>query len=451
MIAWRLPWIRLLAITIFAILAIVPSALWAGALTPITLDAIQHDTIVVPSYANADQMRLIKEYPSEGSDPTPSTWTSRGLFSYVVGMKFQGLLLSSVASAWTTDGRIRMHNKFDYTGYRYAGRSYGVGSSAGLIDDHLSSNPRTVSYQYQEPGYNTAATCVYNASSEFVLMETYDTMLWSASGPVPDSPIQSPEYSVYIGRGSNVIVAIGVTGKIERPRYVAFAAGANYSILNNVQCEISFSPALFNVTTHLEGRNITVTPNTISTPDIDPTGVLVKTAMRQYELIANDQTNIYVSFVGDSFNNSINAYRASLNTTSPDLDDSKAALAAIEASMTAMMDDMLVAYASAQLMIGNHTRSVPAAVKVRVLRFGENIYIYSIFVVNTLILLVVAVEAVRNSAWRRMPRFDFLDLDDLITYTWRACQSSLNAGRVPITGRSRLRLSTQAETLQLLR
>ena len=36
-------------------------------------------------------------------------------------------------------------------------------------------------------------------------------------------------------------------------------------------------------------------------PDIDPTEILKITAMRQFELIANDQTNIYVSLVGDSF------------------------------------------------------------------------------------------------------------------------------------------------------
>jgi hypothetical protein len=82
--------------------------------------------------------------------------------------------------------------------------------------------------------------------------------------------------------------------------------------------------------------------------------------------------------------------------------------------MVAMADDMLVAYASAQLMVGRMFTQQPAKVYVYALQFGQPSYIYAIFTLNLVIILAVVLEAMRTTAWSDMGRFNYLDPRDLI-------------------------------------
>jgi len=69
------------------------------------------------------------------------------------------------------------------------------------------------------------------------------------------------------------------------------------------------------------------------------------------ELISNDQTNLYQSLVGNSFMASIGDYMVS----QPDSPASNATLSGLQNSVAAMLDDILSAYASTQLMVGNQS------------------------------------------------------------------------------------------------
>lgn len=216
-------------------------------------------------------MSLIIEYPSEINKLGPILRTSKGMFSHSVGMKYLGSLLSSAATATPLDGSVRLHPKYDNSRFVYVGRSYGVGSSPGLIVHYI-----------------------YNQSSESVLSDTGEDMLYAAQGNLPDSN-NDPEYSVYVGHGTSATVAIGVAHPITSPRrYLAIAAGSSYAMLNATQCAIDFNPSLFDVSVGLPGWNIIVT-RLADAAEINPTRNLTKTAMRQLELISNDQTNIYIS------------------------------------------------------------------------------------------------------------------------------------------------------------
>lgn len=71
--------------------------------------------------------------------------------------------------------------------------------------------------------------------------------------------------------------------------------------------------------------------------------------MRQFELIANDETNLYISTVGSAFNASITDFRTHIHSSkkASHWSDTDIVLVAVENSITAMTDDMLGAYASA--------------------------------------------------------------------------------------------------------
>ncbi|KAL1869555.1 hypothetical protein Plec18167_007853 [Paecilomyces lecythidis] len=412
---WNLPLWMVVITVLFCNLSAMISALWTGALTPASTTDVQNAAILIPDWNN---LSYIREYPSEIDQTGLTIRDTKGFFTYSVGVGMLTPLLSSANSASPVNGGTRNHSKLDNTGYSYHGRSYGVGVSAGLLDSSVLNTPRAINYSYDEVGLDASVTCIYNHSSLFFIDDTFDTNLYAARGPLPDSTPGSQEYSVYVGRGSSSIVAIGVAAvptAFTATRYMSVAAGKYYEILNATQCAVTFTPARFNVSVDIKGRNITVSkvPSTSPPTSIDPHHNLTHIVMRQLELISNDLTGYYRSILGDTLNASISDYRTSLtnserNTTQA-LPGPQVVLKGLENAITSLIDDILAAYASAQLMVGNFTDPVSAQVQVSALRVGSRGYIIASAVITGVITLFVIEEAIRMRGWKTLPEFDYLD------------------------------------------
>ncbi|KAB8291750.1 hypothetical protein EYC80_006545 [Monilinia laxa] len=203
------------------------------------------------------------------------------------------------------------------------------------------------------------------------------------------------EFSVYLGHTSNSIVAFGVAAANTgyNPRYLGIAAGSDYGNLNQAQCRTRFIPTLFDISVALSDRTITITPTNADAIDIEPSGTLTHVLERQFELSSNDMSNIYQSVIGNALNFSIADYRKyvrSSHYTGSPLGEQDINLGGIQNSVTAMIDDLLVTYSSAQLMIANDTKTVDATVTVTAVRLGQPVYIYLVFGFNLLIVLGAA-------------------------------------------------------------
>ncbi|KAF7932258.1 hypothetical protein EAE99_003498 [Botrytis elliptica] len=426
---WDLRWMYLLLLLMFTLVCAIPPALWAGAITPIDSSKSRPTTVVIPQYSN---MTSVKEWPSEIDADGPQFRTEKGFFTYSPAMHYLGLLSQSLSTATTMDGSLRQHAKFDNSKYLYVGRSYGIGASVGLTDDEILGNTIATGYTYQEVGYAAMTKCIYNQTSDFTLIHN-GLQLFAARGRLPDSGTNTTgEYSVYLGHSTKSLVAIGVAARNTgyNPRYLAIAAGSDYDYLNTTQCRTEFVPSLFNVSVALAGRNITVTRANVSTEDIEPSGNLTHVVERQFELASNDLTGIYQSVIGTALNFSIADYQtyvdsSSFNDIRPT--DEEINLKGIENSVTAMMDDLLVAYASAQLMIANDTKTVNATVTYAAVRLGQPIYVYSVFLVNLAIILIVVLEAFRTRGWTHLTTFDYNDLSSLATASSRGGYHLANA------------------------
>jgi hypothetical protein len=408
---WDLPLRFFFPVLFVVFLSLVPAALWAGSMTPSVSQTTENGMLLIPSY---EDVSMIKEYPMMIGSAGPSLRTQKGFFTYSVGQQQSGQLLASAAQASSAGTELHVHRKLDNTQFNYKGRSYGVGAPVGLMDQGISSNTQVAGYIYHEMGYLANVTCTYNATSNFTLSGPVNEWIYAASGNLPDSD-EGPEYSNYIGHDGKAIVAMGVAFSENSPRrYLAIAAGEAYSYLNNTQCEFEFTPTLFNVTVDMGMLNVTVTPAG-SMRDFNPQRNITRTVMRQFELMSNDMTNLYVSLLGEAFNSSIAAYKMSRASASRDpIPEEEAVLAGLTNSMTAMADDMLVAYASAQLMVGRMFTQQPATVYVYALQFGQPGYIYAIFALNLLVIFAVVFEAVRTVGWSKLGRFNYLDPRDLI-------------------------------------
>ncbi|EDU41029.1 hypothetical protein PtrSN002B_008117 [Pyrenophora tritici-repentis] len=407
---WDLPLRFFFPVLFTAFLSLVPAALWAGAMTASVSTTVQGGSLLIPSF---EDVSLIKEYPMMIGSAGPSLRTQKGFFTYSVGQQQSGQILAAAAEA-SSGLEPHIHRKPDNTQFSYLGRSYGVGAAVGLMDQSITSNTYAAGYIYEEMGYLANVTCSYNRTSDFTLSGPVNEWIYAASGNLPDSE-EGPEYSNYIGHDGKAIVAIGVAFSERSPRrYLSIAAGEAYAFLNNTQCEFDFTPTLFNITVDIGSLNITVTP-VKTVPDFNPERNITRTVLRQFELMSNDMTNLYVSLLGEAFNSSIAAYRmsrASQNLSATT--EEEGVMHAVSESMISMADTMLVAYASAQLMVGKMSVQKPAEVHIYALKFGQPIYIYAIFTFNLLVICAVAFEAMRTSGWSGLGRFNYLDPRDLI-------------------------------------
>ncbi|OAG12261.1 uncharacterized protein CC84DRAFT_1073278, partial [Paraphaeosphaeria sporulosa] len=412
-IDWDLPLRFFFPVMCMVLLSLVPAALWAGSFAPLVSSTRTWMQLEVPAYGNVS---FIKEYPMEIGKAGPSVRNSKGLFTYSVGQQLIAPLLSAAAGSSSNDSAKLVHAKIDNTQFSYTGRSYGVGASVGLRDIAIT-QPATnaAGYKYAEEGYLTTVTCIYNQTSNFTLSGPVNEWIYSAAGNLPDS-VEGPEYSNYIGHNAKAIVAMGVAySELSPRRYVAITAGDSYAHLNNTQCEFDFTPTMFDVTVDLANLNIRVKPS-YEVPDFNPSRNLTRTVVRQFELLSNDLTNLYDSLLGQALNSSIAAYAMTTGGTWPPLTQEQRTLGGLTNAMTAMADDMLVAYGAAQLMVRNKYRYSPrgATVSLYALQFGQPAYIYAIFALNTAIVLAVLVERYRTHVWKDLTRFNYLDPRDLI-------------------------------------
>lgn len=189
-----------------------------------------------------------------------------------------------------------------------------------------------------------------------------------------------------------------------------------YASLNSTQCNIDFQSAIYNVTVDLDNRNITVKlaghENSDTKYDIEPSGLLTFLTTWQFYLMASDQTSLYSSLIGNSIKASINNYV--INSNNFQIKPEDAALGGLQNSITAMTDDLLTCYASAQLMVANNTTPSPVAITIKALQFGERKYIILVVVLNTLLILLVLEEAIRTGVWAFLTDFDYMNPRNLL-------------------------------------
>ena len=75
-----------------------------------------------------------------------------------------------------------------------------------------------------------------------------------------------------------------------------------------------------------------------------------------------------------------------------------------------MLDDMLVAYAGAQIVIAQSTDSAPMELNVLAARVGSPPFQIAMLTFSTVLFAALAVEALRTRVWRDLSALDFRDL-----------------------------------------
>ena len=423
---------RLAAVVVVFLTAQIPAALWAGALTPVFITAtLRAGSIQVPVYTSATENIWNSEFQVRGPKvfniQTNCTKVTSAR-SYVVSCPvphLQGLLLKSASSATTSSGAPRDHPKNDYPDWIYRGRSYGVGSSQGLTPvSSLPSGSQLQAYNYTEIGYTTTVDCYQNSSSEYYFTtdsSASTVTLWHAEGylpnSVPDNPERIPVLAWSSGPGSIGMLAWSAVVNNNR-NMIAIAAGGSYAPLNQTHCSVTFVLSNFTVAVNATSESILVDREPAvshALTDIEPTGRLIANAMYSVRLLSYMSSSLYVSVLGETLFHNIETLRARHSNDTSIADSPSILNAAIADSFTAVLDDILVAYGAAQLVLSNASTTVPITGIYQAVRIGQNTYIYATLAVNILLLVAVAVEIVRTQLWYRLPDFEYSNIASVVT------------------------------------
>ena len=418
---------RLAAVVIFFVIAQIPAALWAGALTPVfTTATLMTGSIQVPTYTAAteniwnDQFQLREHKVWNINTNCTKVNSVRGYVASCPVPDMQGLLLNSASSATTLSGAPRDHSKNDNPDWIYKGRSYGVGSSQGLASvSSLPGGSQLQAYNYTEIGYTVTVDCYQNSSSEYYLAADSNlsaVTLWFVQGYLPNSVPNYPEKYPLLAwsSGPGSVGSLAWSAVVNDNRnMIAIAAVDSYAHLNQTHCAVTFTLSNFTVAVNTTTHSILVDPQSTAghaLSDIEPTGRLVANAMYSVNLLSRMSNSLYVSILGETLIHNIKTLRARYSSDTATAASPQVMNAAIADSFAAILDDILAAFGAAQLFLSNASTAAPITGIYQAVRIGQDAYIYATLGVNILLLVAVAVEMVRTRLWRKLPIFDYSDI-----------------------------------------
>ena len=472
-----LPLISYLPMLVLWALALLPNFLWTGALTPNLLTRNITLQIDVPFYPpDPDGQSWNATWtPIAPHNVIRSPW---GSFSYTPAYDRGGSMINTAAGVIADKDTLGTRPRSDKTGYTYTNRSYGVGSSIGLsisdFDfDEYSTQPTT--FNYQEVGYYADVLCGFNTSSQWaILNETQDSNplipnVYLAAGATPNDALYWQ--SQYSAVDDSNVVSINADPGLGSPGIatIVIATGTGpYSQLNQSQCNVTFNPTLFNISLNISSNEITV-QKAGSAPDMDPTaqtnatftawncqtlptslnvssnifgcsnytaqgqpglGNIATRALRQLNDLSTQDMSLHTSNLGEmflslvvdeinyntNFGLNISAFDTTGTKSSDTTPDTSTLTYSITQGLKSLIDDSLLAFASAQLALHYNTsvKPVNGTLTGSAIQFGTKPYVYAIFAFNSLLILFFIEEAFRTHFWAALPSSNYNDLKSVV-------------------------------------
>lgn len=407
---YSLPWLYSLSVIVFVAVTLLPGALWAGAITPVNTLKTSTAQMLLPGWRNTTALQ--NNYHSNFR-ALYQLDTVEGLFSYKPEFDLQGTILGLAAQA-SNPGP---HAKLDKTGYLYDARSFGAGASVGLMDQAFPNN--TKSYNFTELGLQSHTSCIYNDTADLSMGDDllpqdggYLYSLFDVNGNLPVAGESVFVEATAFGFNAGQIVSLFTATSGSSNTLGIIAGGGSgkdeyYGPLNNVQCDIIFSPTNFSLSVDRTHRTISVFP--IDDVNMPPHGQLVvNRTLGAISTMSTVLTTAYVSMLGQALMHNI----ANVPVTPGNISVSN--LRGVSDAVDSFIDNILLSYASADLMIAKDFVPSNVTSEEAAIVFGKPVYIYLIFTTNLVIFLVYIAEALRTRGWRDLTTFNYMDVKTVI-------------------------------------
>ncbi|KAF2644069.1 hypothetical protein P280DRAFT_504949 [Massarina eburnea CBS 473.64] len=441
-IAWGAHWTLRLGSLLFVLIALIPGAIWSGALTPLFAEKVATRTIHIPTF-KSENVTTIFDAQSSTKDMTggfgsPVWMNSNGLFTFDLAIfSVRAPFLGLASSSANTSQPGGFSKKFDQTGYSFAQRSYGVGASAGLIQVPEARNPQW--YSYQETGLYSSASCKRNDSSQlnikFLPASDQDAFFnyFQANGTFPNgAPVQA-WYPQIAPQRQDIFIWTTQYVREEKKTYVMMTVDSNQTDVDewdfnqflNVQCVVDHQPRKFTVMVNETSKEIMTNSTSEDAVPWPAYGHKVlstfNTPLQRYSA---DESMIFGSQLGHALVLNINQLRLVKGNN-----DTETTYEALQYFIESLFDNGLGMLSATRLIALNKTIPVEATVGLVAVKYGEASFIYIILAVNMVIALIFAIEAVRTRGWHAKAELQFQDVGSLML--------SASAGGVALAEKAR--------------
>jgi hypothetical protein len=419
-----------------------PQWFWTGALTPQEVTIYIPSNISIPTTGgNNDSYAFLQPMAVKNPAVTPNCTLApqnNGTFSSCPGIDFSGYIVDSMRTASTPPGVSRNHTKVDFTGYNYVNRSYGTGAPVGLFD--LPAFGAVTGYNYSEISYLTNVTCMYNTSAAWGFTgpwtwagnaQSSEPVVWLATGNRPNDNWTESSNETYYAAWAFMNSSTGIDGANPAavtalsagsccgnqtgtpPFYVSIASGWQNAYLDKMQCELTFTPTLFQVSVSVSNRTIHVQPMG-SAEDPEPRGQLREYSVKTLQTVSAVQTTLYSSMLGEALSTSVINNLGSPKHFGSTYPFNNATFPGVENSLEAAMDDILAAYNAFALTQPGGWETANATYHISVLQIGTFGYHVGTFILNVFALLVICAVALWTRFFSQSSAFDFSDPGCLI-------------------------------------
>ena len=450
---------------IFSVTIPVPATFWNSALTPTLSSRRVNMTVNVPYYApDPNGTYWNRSWMSKPFNPNPHPVYRHqlGTFSYTPAFdRGESMINKAAEHLFDHSSSTKGIPRSDKTGFTYSNRPRGVGASVGLVQPTTSQEYRNIlAYNYTEIGYDTDVSCIFNSSSQWIVLSdqpnkaSYGPAPYLCQGSTPDDA--KDWHPQYTATGDASIVCMNGHPDRSDPKgqgiVTVAAGGGSYIPLNLTQCKVNFQPTLLQVNVDLGPSSINVAALD-SAVDMDPTanenmtyrvyncntlgpslasddilkyhcdwydaqghpgsGTISHLALRQLNDLSMMDNSLYQSNVGEMFlSNTIYKTLHGSETWYDTNDfetnvlhqilDHDAWLNSIETVIASLLDDSLLAFSSAQIILQNATKPQNGIMTVGAIRFGTRGYTYAIFAVNLVIVVIFLEEMLRTNGWKHL-------------------------------------------------
>ena len=235
---------------------------------------------------------------------------------------------------------------------------------------------------------------------------------------------------------------VSLSGHINNEEGIlAIVSGQSYNELNQTQCSVNFTPTRFRIAVDVIQKQINVSVVDTKITDMNPTtaggtfpeyscntgcnitnrtagrrpglGLITSQVMIGISTITRINTSLWTSIVGDTFYRSI----ANARLSNSNLTGDEPILLAITKSFESMIDDLLLGFSSAQIVIADSTEPASVTATVQAIRIGQASYIYAIAAINLLLVSLALYELFRTHTWRHLLLFDYRDIKSVMVAT----------------------------------
>ena len=321
-------------------------------------------------------------------------------------------------------------------------------------------------FNYTEPGYMTNCTCTNVSSVDFALYadpaengHNITLNIYTADGSLPNSNerFSFPVVMSNLTEGVLTWAASGDNGQ----NLLSIAASGYYLPYNSVVCNISWTPTIFSIGVNSTDKTIYVQPQHTLVPIVgsfDDHEFLRTNAMASLSILAQTSASLFYAPLGQSLNNNWRTYYQqtqfrlyeenlnrsltanstnvsqstfnndadlfwSITDNATDLFRSTTLFPALQDSVNAMLDDIMVGIADAQLYYhsdsldmrnSNWTRNADVTVQFSAFRLGDENYIYLTLIINIFIFIIALEEASRTRNWHGLSLFNYQDVKSIV-------------------------------------